>query len=579
MLLRLVILLSLAIASLSAQAIRNNPTFYQNQLDRNDDGSSSAYQLGFQINFFGVVQSTVFVNNNGNITFDAPLESYTPLRISETRRSIIAPFWADVDTSGPRSSPVTFGRGVVNGRAAFAANWRNVGYYNRRDDKLNSFQVVLIDRSDTAPGNFDIEFNYETIQWESGQASGGAGGTGGNSARAGYSNGSTVRADANFELPGSGVSGQFLDGNANGLIRRRLNSDVPGRILMEVRAGGVASTLTIDPDGLLFMTDRADNKPALQNISLSTNQGSIRYTATTTTTPLANPNWLFASPQSGSTPAQIVVDVTTENLAPGGYVGAVRIGPATGANNFNTQEVAVILAVGTNVPIVLRAGVVNAASFLPGVLSPGGIFSIFGANLASSVVGVTQTPIPDQLGNVRVEINNQRLPLFYVSPTQINAMVPHNYQPVQNAMMRVIRDNVPGTPVRVDVVPAVPGVFQQPGGVGVVVNQNGSVNTSAAPEAPGNVVVIYATGLGPVNNPPNAGVPASSTQLSATLQPITVTIGGQSAAVAFAGLTPSFVGLYQVNATVPARLAAGPHALVVTSADGYPSSPVTFFVR
>ena len=97
-------------------------------------------------------------------------------------------------------------------------------------------------------------------QRRSGDVSGGAGGTGGYSARAGYSNGSTVQAEANFELRGSGVSKSFLDSNANGLVRRRLNSDVPGRILLEVRAGGVASTLTIEPDALLFQTDRPENK-------------------------------------------------------------------------------------------------------------------------------------------------------------------------------------------------------------------------------------------------------------------------------------------------------------------------------
>ena len=581
MLPRIVCGILLVVSLAQAQAIRNNLSFYENQLDRNDDGSSGAYRLGFQINFFGRIQDTLFVNNNGNVTFDAALPTYKPQRINETGRVIIAPFWSDVETSGPRSSPVTYGRGVVNGRPAFAANWRNVGYYNRKEDKLNSFQLVLVDRSDTAPGNFDMEFNYETIQWESGEASGGAGGTGGYSARAGYSNGSTVQADANFELPGSGLSRAFLDLNSNGLIRRRLNSDVPGRIVLEVRSGGVASTMTIEPDALLFTTDAPENKPALQLINMATNQGTVRYNVTTTTTPLSNPNWLFASPQSGQTPSQIVVDVTTENLQPGGYVGAVGIGPAGTLTTFGTQEVGVTLAVGNTVPLVLRAGVVNAASFLPGVLSPGGIFSVFGLNLAGTTSGVNQTPIPDVLANVRVEINNQRLPMFFVSPTQINAMVPHNFQPVQNAVLRVVRNNIPGTPVRVDVVPAVPGVFQQATGVGVVVNQNGSVNTTSSRANWGDAIVVYARGLGPVRNAPNPGVPASidPNQLSPTLTPATVSIGGRSANVVFSGLTPGFIGLYQVNAVVPTGLGSGAHALVVTSGDGYPSAPVTFFVN
>jgi uncharacterized protein (TIGR03437 family) len=526
------------------------------------------------------VQNTLYVNNNGNVTFDEPLPGYTPRRLSETGRTIIAPFWADVDTTGVRSSPVTYGRGVVNGRPAFAANWRNVGYFRRRDDKLNSFQLVLIDRSDTAPGNFDIEFNYERIQWESGEASGGAGGTGGYAARAGYSNGSTVQAEANFELPGSGLSQAFLDSNANGLIRRRLNSEIPGRIVLEVRAGGVASTLTIEPDALLFSTDQPENKPALQRITLATNQGSVRYSVTSSVGSALIPNWLFASPQSGQTPAVITVDATTENLTPGGYVGTIRISPAAGQGTLAPQEVGVILAVGRNVPIVLRAGVVNAASFLPGVLSPGGIFSVFGLNLAGTTTAVTSTPIPDNLAGVRLEINNQRLPLFFVSPNQINAMLPHNYQPVQNAVLRVVRDNIAGTPVRVDVVSAVPGIFQQANGAGVIVNQNATINAASAPAPVDSVIVIYATGLGPVRNAPNPGVPAGTdpNQLSPTLQAVSVEIGGQNANVLFAGLTPGFIGLYQVNAIVPSNLRAGAHRLVLTSGDGFPSAPVTVFV-
>jgi hypothetical protein len=112
-----------------------------------------------------------------------------------------------------------------------------VGYYSSQTDKLNSFQLVMIDRSDVGAGDFDIEFNYDQILWETGSASGGTNGFGGSSARAGYSNG----AGNFFELSGSGVNGAFLNGGPNQLITQRLNSGVDGRLIFSARNGGVTT--------------------------------------------------------------------------------------------------------------------------------------------------------------------------------------------------------------------------------------------------------------------------------------------------------------------------------------------------
>jgi hypothetical protein len=101
---------------------------------------------------------------------------------------MIAPFWADVDT---RTGPVvTYGYGTVDGHTAFGVNWLGVGCYNENTSVANYFQVLLINRSDVGPNDFDIEFNYGPITWDSGQASGGNGQClGGTAARAGYTSG------------------------------------------------------------------------------------------------------------------------------------------------------------------------------------------------------------------------------------------------------------------------------------------------------------------------------------------------------------------------------------------------------
>ncbi len=235
---------TLAPEPLEAQAIRTNAGFRSRSIARNDDGSSQLEQIGFTINFFGRQRSTLFVNNNGNVTLDSALATYTPFGLESTRREIIAAFFADVDTRPERSALVTYGQDIVGGRRAFGANYIDVGYFGNHDDKLNSFQLILIDRSDTGAGNFDIEFNYERVVWETGDASGGAGGFGGVPAAVGWSNGSG-EPGTSFELAGSLVPGALLDNGPRGLVRNRLNSTVRGRYLFRARNGSISPGLAI----------------------------------------------------------------------------------------------------------------------------------------------------------------------------------------------------------------------------------------------------------------------------------------------------------------------------------------------
>lgn len=221
------------------EPILNDPGCRRNVLARNDDGSTGAVPLPFTPKFFGQDYSQTFVNNNGNVTFDGPLGTYTPFDLSSTDHAIIAPFFADVDTRNSASDRVTYGNASFGERDAFCVNWTGVaggvGYYPGRADKLNSFQLLLVDRSDTGEGNFDIIMNYNKILWETGGASGGVDGLGGNSARAGFSNGRPMNS---FKFPGSAVNGAFLDSNLDtGLIHSSRGSLQDGRYVFEVRNG------------------------------------------------------------------------------------------------------------------------------------------------------------------------------------------------------------------------------------------------------------------------------------------------------------------------------------------------------
>lgn len=221
-------------AETAVSAIRSGFNAYT--LAGNDDGSIGPVNLGFTLDFFGYSYSQVYVNNNGNLTFDGAQGTYTPYDLTSTGRQIIAPFFADVDTRA--GNTVTYGTGTVDGHLAFGVNYLDVGYYSRHTDKTNRFQVVLIQREDLGPGDFDIEFNYGRILWETGDASGGSGGLGGNSARAGFSNG-TQTPGTFYELQGSAIDGYFLDGAETGLIHHSIDSDVPGRYVFLARSGTV----------------------------------------------------------------------------------------------------------------------------------------------------------------------------------------------------------------------------------------------------------------------------------------------------------------------------------------------------
>jgi hypothetical protein len=212
-------------------SITIRPGFDQQFLYRNDDDSTDIVPMGFFVNYFGSSNATLYVNNNGNVTFGGALPIYAPTPLNLLGQpgvtNIIAPYWADVDTRNTNSDVVKYGTNIVNGHVAFGVDWVNVGYFNEHADKLLSCQLVIIDRSDKSAGDFDMEFNYDKIQWEWGDASPNV------PPRAGYSDGID-----DYELPGSGVGGAFLDTNTvTGLIYHNLNSSVPGRYIFFFRDG------------------------------------------------------------------------------------------------------------------------------------------------------------------------------------------------------------------------------------------------------------------------------------------------------------------------------------------------------
>jgi hypothetical protein len=245
--------LTFGISQANAGAIVNDANFTANTLAANDDGSTGQVSMGFNIDFFGVNYSNLYVNNNGNVTFNAPLSTYTPFGITNTIAPMLAPFFADVDTRvvpANGSQLVSYGQSTVGGHAAFGVNWINVGFFSQQTSPLNSFQLIIVDRSDIAAGAFDFQYNYDQILWEAGQASGSnSSGLGGTSAAVGWSNG----VNASQQLAGSLVNGALLDGGPNALISGSLNSNIAGQYNFIVRNGQVVVPSVPEPASLALL--------------------------------------------------------------------------------------------------------------------------------------------------------------------------------------------------------------------------------------------------------------------------------------------------------------------------------------
>jgi chitinase len=222
-------------------------------------------------------------------------------------------------------------------------------------------------------------------------------------------------------------------------------------------------------------------------------------------------------------------------------------------------------------PQFTAAGVTNGASFAHGI-SPGEIATIFGVGLGTGhgVVEAGNVPLPTQLLTTTVTVGGVAAPLFAVDNVngseQINFEVPWEIATQTSALVVVTSNGVSSQPVPVAVHTAQPGVFTVDGVNAVAVHgANQRPVTAANPASAGEIIVLYATGLGPVKNQPRTGSPASSTVLSSTMLPVAVTIGGHAAQVMFSGLTPGYAGLYQVNLTVPSNVESGVQSLIVTA--------------
>ena len=248
-----------------------------------------------------------------------------------------------------------------------------------------------------------------------------------------------------------------------------------------------------------------------------------------------------------------------------------------GANTVVTKQFTLTITGGS---ISISAnGVVNAASYAGGPVSPGEFVSIFGIGLGPAApVGLTldnKGYVSTNLFGTQVTFDGVAAPLILTSAKQVNVVVPYSVSGKTSTQLQVTyqgqNSNVVPTPVA-EVAPGLFTIDASGRGAGAILNQDGTVNSAANPAVAGSYVFVYATGEGQTTPRGVDGKPGDAPAPTPITQPVTATVGGINAQVQYAGGVPGLVaGVLQVNVQIPQGVAGGDSVPIVLNIGGKPS--------
>jgi uncharacterized protein (TIGR03437 family) len=228
---------------------------------------------------------------------------------------------------------------------------------------------------------------------------------------------------------------------------------------------------------------------------------------------------------------------------------------------------------------VLAVG--NGASFRTDQpVTPGSWVTAVGTFAGVSNTTATGFPLPKTLGGVTVTVAGADAPLYFVSSTQINFLIPYVTPAGVQSMQVKAGGATFDSSVRVST--ASPGLFTkdtQSPPKGAILNQDFGENTSSHQAQRGEVIQIYGTGAGALNGTAEDGAAAPSDPLITTKSTPQVFIDGVQAQVQFSGLAPGFPGVWQVNAFVPDKPFISGRVPVQVFIDGVDSNEVGVFVQ
>jgi uncharacterized protein (TIGR03437 family) len=304
---------------------------------------------------------------------------------------------------------------------------------------------------------------------------------------------------------------------------------------------------------------------------------------------LGDANLRWTSDLNGDLGVGRMLTIDASTLKEGTHKISLVARDSDGETGVSTIRLRVFRSIPVSGPRISAGGVVNGASFSQQALAAGSIASVFGANLASSAAGARELPLAKSLAGVTVLVGGIPAPLFYVSPGQINFQVPWELQGQTATSVVVSTDGIPSPAETISLALYSPGIFTlNPRGQGaIVIASTGEVAAASGsipglasrPARRGEYLSAYCTGLGPVTNPPASGRASASSPLSTTSATASMTIGGVPAAVSFSGLTPGFVGLYQVNVQVAPNATTGSAVPAMLTIGGANSNTVTIAIQ
>jgi uncharacterized protein (TIGR03437 family) len=310
-------------------------------------------------------------------------------------------------------------------------------------------------------------------------------------------------------------------------------------------------------------------------------QGTLTVSGVTATAANSG-TWLTAATVSGG----VTVTANPTGLSPATYTGTVTIA-SNGVNGNVVIPVQLVIAA-QGPPVASAGGVVNNGTFASGEpLAQGDITAVFGNQFDfDAPLGATSLPLLTTLDGIQVLVNGAAASIYYVSSSQINFEIPIGAA-TGDGTVQVVRNGTPGNLIYVSINAQVPRFILYDGGYGIMTTPTGALTgTPTNPVKVGDTIVIYALGLGPTSPPVASGTASPSSPLANVPGTTQVCFGVETpfqqspcATAQFSGLTPDFVGLYQINVTIPAGVATGNSTMSLLLVNNVESTPIQLAVQ
>jgi uncharacterized protein (TIGR03437 family) len=354
-------------------------------------------------------------------------------------------------------------------------------------------------------------------------------------------------------------------------------------------ATAYTGTITVSGSSLA-----ADNKPVSVTLNVTTqpiaqassSAGQGTLTVSTVTATAANSGtWLTAATVNGG----ITVTANPSGLSPDTYTGTVTIA-SNGVNGNLVIPVQLVIAA-QGPPVASVGGVVNNGTFATGEpVAQGDIVAVFGNQFDfDAPTSASGLPLLTTLDGIQVLVNGTAAPLYYVSSGQINFEIPINASTANAGAgtIQVVRNGKMGNLVYVNITTQAPSFLVYDGGYGIMTTPAGALTgIPGSPVKVGDTVVIYAIGFGPTSPPVLSGTASPTSPLAEVPGTTQVCFGTETpffqapcATAQFSGLTPGFVGLYQVNVTIPAGITTGNSTMSLLLVDNVKSAPIQLAVQ